>query len=348
MRILETVYQANAPRIDAEAGVLYGVKLLGVDSRNGRRYTAEAINKAVNLYDGRKIYLDHPSRDKAGVERSFRDWVGEARNPQARPDGIYGDVHLRTKTEYFEGIIEAAEKFPKAVGFSHVADGESRVEGDTEIIESITEVFSVDLVTDPATTAGIFESKTPPTAEESLSAIKTRLTEMLDSEYFDGATGGEKSDPQSQMLGAVLKTLDKLTEVVMDLSAKIGASQQAAPPELPEPMEDAEMASEPTSEPVDAEAAPPESPIADEQLNAMRRENAELKAKTLLLESGREATPVRVKALAAANEADQAELLESWPLAESTERPARSPALVESVAGEIDFSNPGSFAARYR
>lgn len=328
-RILETVYQQTAPRIDADAGILYGVKLLGVDSRNGRRYTSEAIKKAVGLYDGRKIYLDHPSRDKAGVERSFRDWVGEARNAEVRADGIYGNIHLRKKTDYFEGIIEAAEKFPKAVGFSHVADGESRVEGDTEIIESITEVFSVDLVTDPATTAGIFESKTP---AESLEAIRVRLTEMLDSEYFDGAAGGDKADPQSQMLGAVLKTLDKLTEVVMDLSAKIGAGQAApAPPEPKPELEANPMAAEQTTE----------------EFNAVRRENAELKAKNMLLESGREATPIRIKALAVATEADQAELLESWPVMEG-ERPARSPALIESFAADLDFSTPGSFASRYR
>ena len=83
------------------------------------------------------------------------------------------------------------------------------------------------------------------------------------------------------------------------------------------------------------------------KLPAVRRENAELKAKSLLLESGREATPARVKALAAASDEDRVELLESWPVAEG-ERPARSPALQESFAAEFDFSTPGSFASRYR
>ena len=108
------------------------------------------------------------------------------------------------------------------------------------------------------------------------------------------------------------------------------------------------MASEPTSEPVPAEEAPPESPIADEQLNAMRRENAELKAKNILLESGREATPIRIKALAAASDEDQAELLESWPLVETGERPLRSPGLTESFVPDFPRDDPAKFAALLR
>lgn len=80
-------------------------------------------------------------------------------------------------------------------------------------------------------------------------------------------------------------------------------------------------------------------------------ENAELKAKALLLESGREATPVRVKALAEAAEADRQPLLESWPITESSDRPHRSPPLLESEASDlndVDFSDPEKFAARYR
>ena len=64
----ETVYLESAPNVDAEAGVLRGVKLLGMESRNKRRYKREGMQKAVSLYEGLKIYVDHPSRDDAGGE----------------------------------------------------------------------------------------------------------------------------------------------------------------------------------------------------------------------------------------------------------------------------------------
>ena len=69
---------------------------------------------------------------------------------------------------------------------------------------------------------------------------------------------------------------------------------------------------------------------------SLQRENAELKARTLLLESGREATDIRIKALSReTDEKGRKELLESWPALEEGERPVRSPAaLLESVDGE--------------
>ena len=330
-KITETTYQETAPRVDADQGILYGVKLLGESSKNGRRYTGDAIKNAVALYEDRKIYVNHPRRDELSDDRKFESWAGVSRNPIARHDGIYGDIHLRKKSDYFEGIIEAAERFPNSVGFSHVADGTSRLDGDTEIIESITEVFSVDLVTDPATTAGFFESKQQPhtvkQAIESLPAgtVRKRLLEMIDSGYMDGSQSMENADPMTQMcqqlIAALVEALRTLSMSKEEPTPDPALGDVAAEPETP-----------PTPPP-----SPETPPPADKTNNAdnagfqaMRKENAELKAKNLLLESGRDATPARIKALAASNEADCQELLESWPIVEG-ERPVRSPALAESV-----------------
>lgn len=344
----ETVYLESAPSVDAEAGVLRGVKLLGMESRNKRRYKREGMQKAVSLYEGLKIYVDHPKRDDVGAERKMKDWAGVITKARFESDGIYGDVKLRKESEHFRGIIEAATEFPKAVGFSHVADGDSDYEGDTEIVESIRKVFSVDLVTDPATTSGFFESTRPKTVKllvESLpdGPARKRLVEMMGAGLLDGGMpmDDQPADPLAslcqeliRMLGDTLKALASKEPVTV------------TPPAPPAPEDEMDKEKEAAFESLQKEHAE-----LKESAGKLTSENAELKAKALLLESGREATPVRVKALAAADEADHKALLESWPLLEgSIERPDRSPPLLESeqVDSDFNFAEPGQFAARYR
>ena len=49
-----------ALRVDRAAGVLRGVKLIGLESLNGRRYRPEALAAAVSLYEGAKVNVNHP------------------------------------------------------------------------------------------------------------------------------------------------------------------------------------------------------------------------------------------------------------------------------------------------
>ena len=164
-------------RVDATAGIIYGVKLLGRNSRNGREYSENAMRDAVPMYEGKKVYVDHPTRETMQDDRKFGDWAGVIRNPRYESGAVYGDIHLRQKSRHYDELIEAAERFNSAFGLSHVADGESRMRGGIEVIESITDVFSVDIVTDPATTAGLFESATtlPDSAAEQFASAVDEL-----------------------------------------------------------------------------------------------------------------------------------------------------------------------------
>ncbi len=82
---------------------------------------------------------------------------------------------------------------------------------------------------------------------------------------------------------------------------------------------------------------------------SLSRENAELKASKLLLESGREASAVRMKALAnCAGEDEQRELLESWPKEEEASRPRRSPAAISESEMSFPRDNTEKFAALLR
>lgn len=156
MRLVERV-AANPLRVDRAAGVLRRVKVLGRQSRNGRRYSSAALRGALQLYEGAKVNINHPDRS-GGRERTVTDRFGVLRRVQLEADGVYADLHYLTRHPLAEMIAEAAERMPEALGLSHNAEGRTSREGEVEIVEEITRVVSVDLVSDPATTQGLFES----------------------------------------------------------------------------------------------------------------------------------------------------------------------------------------------
>ncbi len=158
-RITERAMNAIAQgHVDAENGILYGVKLLGGRSKNGREYTERAMQNAVDKYRGKKVFIDHPERDRMNEDRSIDRCVGVIESPRFENGAIYGDLRLRKASPYYEQMLEIASDFGSSFGMSHVADGNGRTERGIEIVEEITDVFSVDVVCEAATTAGFFES----------------------------------------------------------------------------------------------------------------------------------------------------------------------------------------------
>jgi hypothetical protein len=158
---------SNSLRIDATAGVLRDVKVLGRRSRNGRCYTSAALRSALPHYEGVQVNINHPPRGAAG-ESPLGDRFGVLRRVRLRSDGIYADLHYLTRHPLAEMIVEAARRMPEALGLSHNAEGRAVMRDGVEIVEEITRVVSVDLVSDPATTCGLFESITPSHYEESM------------------------------------------------------------------------------------------------------------------------------------------------------------------------------------
>ena len=66
-------------RVDPGRGVLRGVKMLGLQSRNGRTYLAEALTRAAPLYEGAKVNVNHPKASPLGP-RDYQDRLGLLRN----------------------------------------------------------------------------------------------------------------------------------------------------------------------------------------------------------------------------------------------------------------------------
>jgi len=154
------ITHVSAGAIDREAGVIRDVKILGRTSANNRRYTESAIQGAVKLYEGVSVNVDHPSFKNLEADRTVADRLGWLQGVKATPDGLRGDMHFLKSHPIAGQICEAAERRPELLGLSHNAVGRfERQKGGGLIIEEILRVRSVDLVSDPATTNGLFESK---------------------------------------------------------------------------------------------------------------------------------------------------------------------------------------------
>lgn len=140
--------------IDEQTGVIRGCKIVGLESKKGRSYTPDALRRAIPMYEGVVVNLDHK-----GGDRSFADRFGRFRNVRFEADrGLFGDLHFNPAHPMAKTVIWWARNDPKAAGFSHVVKGRKRMSGTTEVIEDIQAVDSVDLVANPATTGGMFES----------------------------------------------------------------------------------------------------------------------------------------------------------------------------------------------
>lgn len=134
-----------------------GCKILGFKSRNNRTYTKEAIQAAVHKYEGVKVNLDH----NTGTDpRKFSERFGRMVNVRFQPgQGLFGDLQYNPKHPLAEAFNWWIKNDPTAIGLSHNATAEVKntAEGG-EIVTEIRDVDSVDLVADPATTRGLFES----------------------------------------------------------------------------------------------------------------------------------------------------------------------------------------------
>ncbi|MDX1961832.1 MAG: hypothetical protein SFX18_01685 [Pirellulales bacterium] len=164
-------------RIDRAANCLRGVKVLGLNSTNGRQYTPTALEQAVPLYANGKVNINHPKGAPHGP-RDYQDRLGHLQNVRYEPArGLYADLCYNPRHPLAEQLLWDAEHAPSQVGLSHNVMARTRREGETLIVEEILSVQSVDLVADPATTRGLFEAEPSPTLEVIAPAAQLALLE---------------------------------------------------------------------------------------------------------------------------------------------------------------------------
>jgi hypothetical protein len=162
MTLYEYASDSSGRRVDFERGIIRDVKVLGRRSRNGRVYSDRALQQARTLYEGAPVYLDHPDRRSPDADRPIASKFGHLKNVRLAPDGIRADLVFLKKHPLAESICEAAERMPGQLGLSHNAEGRVTEDRDgNTIVDSVEAVRSVDLVTNPATNRGLFESTDP-------------------------------------------------------------------------------------------------------------------------------------------------------------------------------------------
>jgi hypothetical protein len=144
---------AGIDRVDEGAGIVRGVRVLGGSSLNGRTYPRTTMQRALGLYEGCKVFLDHERR--VG-DRSVTTMVGRLQNVRLVADAIVADLHLVRSHPHAGWILERARVDPGSFGLSHNARGD--LDERTGEVSRILAVDSVDIVDSPATNKGLFES----------------------------------------------------------------------------------------------------------------------------------------------------------------------------------------------
>lgn len=178
VQLLELAFSESL-RVDKESGVIHDVKILGRDSRNGRKYSDSAMDQAAKLYEGCKVNVDHPDRSNPKRERGLLEGFGVIRNVKRDGDSVRGDLHFIKSHPAAPVICESAERFPDKFGLSHNAEGDTSPDG--KLVESVTRVRSVDIVGRPATNDGLFESEDDPTHQKGEVVKKTTLRQLVES-----------------------------------------------------------------------------------------------------------------------------------------------------------------------
>lgn len=214
--------------VDRETGVIRGVKLLGLESQNGRTYLKETVARAAKLYEGAKVNVDHGSDPKQ--QRSYSERIGVIENVQidGGDGGLRGDFHANPKHALFEQLAWDAENAPGSVGFSHNIMAKTTRRDGRVVVEEITRVQSVDLVADPATTRGLFEHQGDEESEAnmpqdltlaSLKADHLGLVESIVTEALATHANSESSKAKDALLKEQAEKLDAF-EATAALNAK--------------------------------------------------------------------------------------------------------------------------------
>ncbi len=143
-------------QVDRTNRFVRNVALTGGTSKNGYRYTEQALKNAVSLYERRPVFLDHAADKSRPQERSTRDLVGSIVNPRWESGRIRGDIRV-LDTDSGRTFLALADSDAPGVGMSHVVLAER---GKTDgAVARIHDVVSVDAVVFPATTTTFRESQ---------------------------------------------------------------------------------------------------------------------------------------------------------------------------------------------
>ena len=179
-------------KINRELRVLEGTTLISGRSENGKKgrvYPESTLRKIASMAEGLPAYLNHTTPDLAFKPRPVQDLIGRHRNVRydAASGTVKSDLHIAEHQAPL--VFSLAEKFGDHIGNSLVSRGLVQMEGETEVVKDVLALRSADLVSDPASTKGLFESKDG----EPEQTFETLIEELRKS-ITTTPTGGETVD----------------------------------------------------------------------------------------------------------------------------------------------------------
>lgn len=277
------VQQPAALRHDPAKGLVFGVKLVSFGESSNKRIYDKSCAADVNKYHGVKVNIDHQENPESAP---FRSRFGRISNPTIGSDGLYGTLKYNPKHQFAEQFKWFVDNDPTAIGLSHNAVGKlGRMEHGKMVVTGFAKVDSVDIVGDPASTHGLFESKgqQEPAAPE------------VDDDVENQTNFGEETPDEEPSLFD--EALAKLAEAAVLEAAKLDCAECArkvrAIADLLDDMEGGESLEEGTSE-TTGEQKPQESE--EEQMKESKDQNEKVDAlEKLVATLQAELTEIRVR-----------------------------------------------------
>lgn len=176
----------SATRVDRENGIIYGVRLGGLKSKNKRRYKEAAYRKAIEegKYDNCPCNVNHVEEGSQVMAESRFGMFHNARYVTSPEPGPVADLHYLKAHPMAERVCEAAERptLARTFGMSHVAEASETTPGNDGwlIVEGFASIKSVDLVADPATVKGLYEHNEEKPMKQSIQAVMESAINEID------------------------------------------------------------------------------------------------------------------------------------------------------------------------
>ena len=206
-------FAASAGVIDAQTGIIRGVSLITKGPALGHGVmiddkTLEQVKKAAEQYSGGlKVKLDHSGG--AG------DIVGYIDTLRIEGEKLLGDLHLLESSVHRAYILEIAERIPDTFGLSIAFSGPSEKSADKlTTLQRCSEIYSVDLVSEPAANPNGFFAR------------KLKQLESDDSEYPEAET--TMNDDLKKAIEGMIQS------AMMGMNDKLAKLEAALPPPVEE------------------------------------------------------------------------------------------------------------------
>jgi hypothetical protein len=158
-------------KVNRDTGMIENTAIITSHSSNGgkgrRVYSDRALQQIAKMSEGLPAYANHVAPDLAFKPRDVREMIGKHTNVRfvKGADGVgrvMSDLHIAEHHQPW--VFSLADRMGDVIGNSLVSRGTVKMEGDTEVVDDILQVRSADLVSDPASTRGLYESAGADTA----------------------------------------------------------------------------------------------------------------------------------------------------------------------------------------